>query len=171
MPQFGFGLRIDVAQCRAGWKRPRWRELIQPAESNAMPDISTDKVCYLIVKAREFDVKVDVEEPDPGGNPTDSDSSEILQDYADDPTLQEIKTFVDDLNEDEQIDLVALMWLGRGDFDTSEREDARTEAIRARDEHGHTAEYLLGAPLLGDYLEEALSQFGESCKDIQLNHL
>ena len=136
-----------------------------------MPDISTDKVCYLIVKAREFDVKVDVEEPDPGGNPTDSDSSEILQDYADDPTLQEIKTFVDDLNEDEQIDLVALMWLGRGDFDTSEWEDARAEAIRARDEHGHTAEYLLGAPLLGDYLEEALSQFGESCKDIQLNHL
>ena len=136
-----------------------------------MPDISTDKVCYLIVKAREFDVKTDVEESDPGVNPPDSDMSEALQDYADDPTLQEIKTFVDDLNEDEQIDLVALMWLGRGDFDTSEWDDARAEAIRARDEHGHTAEYLLGAPLLGDYLEEALSQFGESCKDIQLNHL
>lgn len=136
-----------------------------------MPDISTDKVCYLIVKAREFDVKVDVEESDPGVSPPDSDTTEVLQDYADDPTLQEIKTFVDDLNEDEQIDLVALMWLGRGDFDTSEWDDARVEAIRARDEHGHTAEYLLGAPLLGDYLEEALSQFGESCKDIQLNHL
>lgn len=136
-----------------------------------MPDISTDKVCFLIIKAREFDVKVDVEEPDPGGNPSDSDSREVLQDYADDPTLQEIKMFVDDLNEDEQIDLVALMWLGRGDYDTSEWEDARTEAVRARDEHGHTAEYLLGAPLLGDYLEEALNQFGQSCKDIELNHL
>ncbi|MDH5409909.1 MAG: DUF3775 domain-containing protein [Alphaproteobacteria bacterium] len=136
-----------------------------------MPDISTDKVCFLIIKAREFDVKVDVEEPDPGGNPSDSDSREVLQDYADDPTLQEIKTFIDEMNEDEQIDLVALMWLGRGDYDTSEWEDARTEAIRARDEHGHTAEYLLGAPLLGDYLEEALSQFGLSCKDIELNHL
>ena len=60
-----------------------------------MPDISTDKVCYLIVKAREFDVKTDVEESDPGVNPPDSDMSEALQDYADDPTLQEIKTFVD----------------------------------------------------------------------------
>ena len=136
-----------------------------------MPDISTDKVCFLIVKAREFDVKVDVEEPDPGGNPSDSGSREVLQDYADDPTLQEIKMFVDDLNEDEQIDLVALMWLGRGDYDVSEWEDARTVAVRARDEHGHTAEYLLGAPLLGDFLEEGLSQFGLSCEDVELSHL
>lgn len=136
-----------------------------------MLEISTDKVCYLIVKAREFDVKVDVEEPDPGGNPSDSDSREILQDYADDPTLLEIKTFIDDLNEDEQIDLVALMWVGRGDFEISEWEEARNEAVRAREEHGHTAEYLLGAPLLGDYLEEGLNQAGESCKDIEISHL
>lgn len=136
-----------------------------------MPEISAEKVCYLIVKAREFDVKVDVEEPNPGGNPSDFGSREILQDYADDPTLQEIKSFVDELNEDEQIDLVALMWLGRGDYDRSEWEEARAEAVRAREEHGHTAEYLLGAPLLGDYLEEGLSQFGQSCEDEELSHL
>jgi hypothetical protein len=136
-----------------------------------MPDINTDKVCFLIVKAREFDVKTGVEDPDPDNKSSDSGSEEDLRDYSEDPTLQEIKMFVDDLNEDEQIDLVALMWVGRGDFDTAEWEDARTEAIRARDEHGHTAEYLLGAPLLGDYLEEALSQFGQSCKDVELSHL
>jgi hypothetical protein len=136
-----------------------------------MPDINTDKVCFLIVKAREFDVKTGVEEPDPDSEASDTEIGEALQDFAEDPTLQEIKMFVDELNEDEQIDLVAMMWLGRGDYDTSEWEDARTEAIRAREEHGHTAEYLLGAPLLGDYLEEALSQFGESCKDVELSHL
>jgi hypothetical protein len=136
-----------------------------------MPDINTDKVCFLIVKAREFDVKTGVEEPDPENESSDSGFGEALQDFVEDPTLQEIKMFVDELNEDEQIDLVALMWLGRGDYDTSEWDDARAEAIRARDEHGHTAEYLLGAPLLGDYLEEALSQFGQSCKDVELSHL
>lgn len=136
-----------------------------------MPEISTEKVCYLIVKAREFDVKVDVEEPEPGGNPSDFGSREILQDYADDPTLQEIKAFVDDLNEDEQIDLVALTWVGRGDYGISEWEEARTEAARARDEHGHTAEYLLGAPMLGDLLEEGLSQFDLNCEDVELSHL
>ncbi len=136
-----------------------------------MPDINTDKVCFLIVKAREFDVKTGVEEPDPDSGAADSETGDTPRDFVEDPTLQEIKLFVEELNEDEQIDLVALMWLGRGDYDTSEWEDARTEAIRARDEHGHTAEYLLGAPLLGDYLEEALSQFGESCKDVELSHL
>ena len=136
-----------------------------------MPDINTDKVCFLIVKAREFDVKTGVDDPDPDNDSSGNYNRDELLDFTDDPTLQEIKMFVDDLNEDEQIDLVALMWLGRGDYHTSEWDDARTEAIRARDEHGHTAEYLLGAPLLGDYLEEALSQFGQSCKDVELSHL
>ncbi len=140
-------------------------------EFAAMPEISTDKVCYLIVKAREFDVKTGVEEPEPGGNPTDYASREVLQEYEDDPTYQEIMTFVEDLNEDEQIDLVALMWLGRGDYTIDDWEEAREEARRARDEHGHTANYLLGAPLLGDYLEEGLSLFGEDCADVEINHL
>ena len=136
-----------------------------------MPDINTDKVCFLIVKAREFDVKTGVGDPNPDNENSEPHAGDDLQDFTDDPTIREIKMFVDDLNEDEQIDLVALMWLGRGDYDTSEWDDARAEAIRARDEHGHTAEYLLGAPLLGDYLEEALSQFGQSCKDVALSHL
>ena len=136
-----------------------------------MPDISTDKVCYLVIKTREFDIKSGAEEAEPAGSPPDSDSIEVLQDYYDDPTYQEIKTFVEDLNEDEQIDLVALMWLGRGDYTVAEWEDARDEAKRARDEHGHTADYLLGAPLVGDYLEEALSQFGESCEEMTAIHL
>jgi hypothetical protein len=146
-------------------------QTLELAETHAMPDINTDKVCFVIVKAREFDAKVDVEEPDPGDNPTDTGSREILQDYADDSTLQELSAFVDDLNEDEQIDLVALMWVGRGDYDASEWDDAREEAIRARDEHGHTADYLVGAPMLGDLLEEGLSQFGLSCKDVDTSHL
>jgi len=151
-----------------------WSTLFAPdhlERRTAMPNISTDKVCYLIIKAREFDAKVGVEEPEPGGNPSDSGTLEILQDYADDPTIQEIKTFVDDLNEDEQIDLVALMWMGRGDYTIDEWDDACEEAKRARDEHGHTADYLLGAPLLGDYLEEGLSLFDESCEEMTAIHL
>ena len=151
-----------------------WFTLVAPNHLGGrigMFDISTDKVCYLVIKAREFDVKVGVEEPDPGGNPSDSGSIEVLQDYNEDPTYQEIKTFVDDLNEDEQIDLVALLWIGRGDYTVDEWNDACEEARRARDEHGHTADYLLGAPLLGDFLEEALSLFGESCEDMTAIHL
>ena len=99
-----------------------------------MPDFNTEKICYVILKAREFDVKVEIVEPDPGGNSSDSDAGEVLQDYADDPTFHEIKVFIDDLNVDEQIDLVALTWLGRGDYTVSEWDEACAEARRARDE-------------------------------------
>lgn len=136
-----------------------------------MLELNTDKICYLIVKAREFDVKVDVVEPNPGGNPSDSDSGEVLQDYADDPTFQEIKEFIDGLNVDEQIDLVALTWLGRGDYSVGEWDEARAEARRAREEHAHTSEYLLGAPLLGDYLEEGLAAFDLSCEEFDMDRL
>lgn len=136
-----------------------------------MPAISTDKVCFVIVKAREFDAKVDVVPSDPDDDPAETGSQTMVRDYAEDPILHETTAFIEALNEDEQIDLVALMWLGRGDYDKSEWEEARTEAVRARDEHGHTAEYLLGAPLVGDYLEEGLSQFALSCEEIELSHL
>ena len=69
------------------------------------------------------------------------------------------------LNEDEQIDLVALAWLGRGDGDLDNWQDLHAEAARAHNKR--TAEYLLGMPLLGDYLEEALSQFGHSTEEFE----
>jgi len=69
------------------------------------------------------------------------------------------------LNEDEQIDLVALTWLGRGDGELDDWEELRAEASRAHNKR--TAEYLLGIPLLGDYLEEALAQLGYSLEEFE----
>ncbi len=76
--------------------------------------IPTDKVCYIAIKAREFDAK-DVEtDPDPASNPSDDSMLAVLESHADDPTYQELQEFIDGLTEDEQIDLVAITWLGRG---------------------------------------------------------
>jgi len=134
-----------------------------------MFEIDPDKVCFVVMKAREFDVKVDVVEPDPGSNPADGDMREVLEDYADDPTYQEVKGFIDDMNYDDQVDLVALAWMGRGDFSKDEWADARKQAAEAHNEH--TGDYLLGMPILSDYLEEALSQFGHTCEDFEFGHL
>ena len=134
-----------------------------------MLQISSEKVCFILIKAREFDAKVEVEEPDPGSNPSDEDMREVLQDYADDATYDEVKEAIDDLNEDEQIELVALTWVGRGDFSAEQWDEAVTAARDARSDH--TAEYLLGIPVLSDYLEEGLSQFGHSCADLEAKHL
>ena len=134
-----------------------------------MLTISPEKVCFIIVKAREFDAKVEIEEPDPGSNPSDEDMREVLQDYADDATADELKQAIDDLNEEEQINLVALAWLGRGDYTKDDWAEILREAQDARSDH--TADYLMGIPVLGDYLEEALSQLGYSCEEFEMGRL
>ena len=131
--------------------------------------IPTEKVCFLIVKAREFDVKDVVTDPGDASNAADDSMISVLEDHRDDPVVQEIRGFIDALNEDEQTDLVALAWLGRGDGTIEDWEELRAEAARAH--NSRTAAYLLGTPLLADHLEEALSQFGQSCDDIEMGRL
>lgn len=127
-----------------------------------IPDlaISAAKVAAILTKARQFDVKDMVTEPYPGSNASDDAMVSVLEDHADDPVRAELMAMIRGLNEDEQIDLVALAWLGRGDGDLDDWSDIRAEASRAHNRR--TAEYLLGMPLLGDYLEEALTQLGHS---------
>jgi hypothetical protein len=95
--------------------------------------------------------------------------SSVLEDRVDDPVAQELRGFIGALNEDEQIDLVALTWLGRGDGTIADWDELRAEASRAHNKR--TATYLLGIPLLADYLEEGLAQFGLSCEEFELGHL
>ncbi len=127
------------------------------------PDLSipTDKLCFIIAKAREFDVKDVVTDPDDASNPTDDGMVSVLEDHRDDPVVQELVSVIHDMSEDEQIDLVTLTWLGRGDGGIEDWSALRAEAARAHNRR--TAAYLLGIPLLSDYLEEAAAQFGISC--------
>jgi hypothetical protein len=131
--------------------------------------VSSDQVCFIIIKAREYDVKDVVTDPDDGSNASDDGMVEVLEYHADDPVAQEIRQFIGAMTEDEQIDLVALTWLGRGDGSIEEWGDLRGEAERAH--NNRTAAYLLGIPLLPDFLEEGLSQFGMSCDDVDMQHL
>lgn len=131
--------------------------------------ISPEKVCFIIVKAREFDVKDVVTDPDPASNASDDSMMSVLEDHRDDPTLQELTSFINALSVDEQVELVALTWLGRGDADISDWDQLRAEAARLHNRR--TAAYLLGKPMLSDHLEEGLSQFGRSCEDFEMGHL
>ncbi|MFZ0094146.1 MAG: DUF3775 domain-containing protein, partial [Pseudolabrys sp.] len=93
--------------------------------------ISPEKVFFVIVKAREFDAKDAVTEPDPGSNPSDDKDAAILEDHADDPVVEEITSLINSLSEDEQIDLVSLAWLGRDDYSAEDWLEVREEAARA----------------------------------------
>jgi hypothetical protein len=128
-----------------------------------MPTIDPSTVCFIIVKAREFDEKVRPEDPNPGSNPSDDRSVEILESHAGDPTWQELVSALEDLNEDELDVVHALALVGRGDFDKAEWEEAVGQVREAR--APNTAEQLARTPMLGDLLEEGLTAFGYSCED------
>lgn len=132
-----------------------------------LPDlaISAEKVAAIIAKARQFDVKDVVTDPGSASNASDDAMLSVLEDHSDDPVRTELTAIIRGLNEDEQVDLVALAWLGRGDGDIEDWADLRAEASRAHNKR--TAEYLLGTPLLGDLLEEGLTQFGHSLEEFE----
>jgi len=130
-------------------------------------NISLEKVCFVIAKARELDVKVEPGEMD---DASDEDMMQrILEDYPDDPTFEELRSFLLDQNDDELKELLALAWLGRGDFTIEAWRDG-LKRVRDVRQH-HTADYLLGTPLLADFLQEGLSQLGLSCEEFELGRM
>lgn len=132
-------------------------------------NINPEKVCYIILRAREFDAKVEPLASDPGSNPADDGGQEILEDYVDDATETELTAAIDSLNDDEVVDLIALAWVGRGDFGKDDWPEARA---LARERHRrHSSRYLTGIPQLGDYLEEGLGTLGYSCVGYEADRL
>jgi hypothetical protein len=125
-------------------------------------EISSAKVGYVIVKARECAAKVAAWDD---GATSEHDADSILEAFADDSTLAELKGFIHDLNEDEQVSLVALAWIGRGSYAPDELDEALKTARAER--INRTEDYLLGIPLLPDYLEEALDGLGYSVEDAE----
>ena len=121
-----------------------------------MLTISPEKVCYVIAKGRELDVKVAPEELG------DEGMGRILEDYADDPTLQELRSFLEAQSDDELRELLALAWVGRGDFGADEWQEALSQVQDVREKH--SVDSLLGTPLLPDYLEEGLARCRAGCR-------
>jgi hypothetical protein len=139
---------------------------LQLRRENFMVDIASDTVTALIANLRQRDAKVAPHYDAPGekgstaSNEAEDDFREILEDLPDDAVEEEIRGQIDALNEDERLDLVAMMWIGRGDYTVEDWGEARR---LARDEATHsTADYLLGTPLAGDYLEAGLNELGIS---------
>jgi len=140
---------------------------MEPEETSDQLTISLEQAFFIIVKAREFDEQVESTDPDSGSNPADDREVDVLEEGADNPVQQELEEALDALNVDEQLDLIALTWLGRGEY--SSFAEAREEASDMRDKH--IPEYLLGTPKLGDFLEEGLAQLGYSLEDFERDRL
>lgn len=130
------------------------------AEQDDAPElgISTETVCWVIGRARAFDAKG---AGDGDADPDEDDPEAHLLEEEGDTIAEELREAIAEMNEDEQAALIALAWIGRGEFDIAEWNEARRTAkernLRNADD------YLVGMPLLADYLEEGLAAFGLAC--------
>ena len=131
-----------------------------------MFSISVDKVAYIALMSRqdESDFSPDENYNDQKFVLEDEDLDE-LETHVEEVGNPELVRYIDELNDDEQLDMVALMWVGRGTYSTDQWNEARNTA---RNEKTHaTSEYLLGTPLLSEYLENGLVEFGVSPEEIE----
>ncbi len=130
---------------------------------------SIETLSFIVLKARAFDAKVDIVDEASGSNPEDDVDIQILEDRPDDATGEELAGAIEALDRDRQAELVALTWVGRGDF----RKSSWPEALRAAREAWteHTAGYLMSEPQLGDLLEEGIAELGYSCTETEAQHL
>jgi Protein of unknown function (DUF3775) len=136
--------------------------MLEPIE---MLEISPGKVAYVIIRSRGIDVKTAAWDGDGITDSDDADGDTILEDLPGDATRQELKEFLEGLNEDEQASLIALAWIGRGTYAPVEIDEA---IATAKAEHSNNAPaYLFSLPLLPDYLEDALDQLGLSVEDAE----
>ena len=129
-----------------------------------MLEIAPEKVAHVIIKAREYDAKVAAVNPD-DGSWSDGEPIDVLEEMPGDLARPELVSFINALNEDEQAHLVALAWVGRGTFEPDEFNEAVDTARQER--VNSTAQYLLGIPLLSNYLEDGLEKLGYPVEDIE----
>lgn len=133
-------------------------------------DIAVETVCYVINRAREVMADMDPLDDEPGHHAADDTMRDELPEDdeggdAGNPEFDDLKAFIDSLNEDEQSNLVALTWIGRGTYTADDWDEAVEVAL---EEHPkRVARYLLSQPLLADELEEGLSELGFSCEDAE----
>jgi len=134
-----------------------------------MLTIPLEKLAYIVTKAREFDAEVPPVDEESGSNPADDAERDVLEFGANNPTYQELTDAIDSLSDWERVELLALTWLGRGDYTKEEWTEVLEEARRVHD--ASETQYLVGTPLLADYLEEGLSQLGYSLEDFEIGRM
>jgi hypothetical protein len=130
-----------------------------------MLKVRLETLCYIIAKARECQAKEQVVIPDTPSGSGDDWAMQVLADHIGDMSAQEIEAAVEDLSPEQQAEMVALMWLGRGDYLLEEWEEANAEALDQYMDRKNTTKYLLSHPMVSDHLEEGLIAHGYSCED------
>lgn len=126
-----------------------------------------DTLCRLILRSRELEAQVPAADPDEDPEDVDDLDDEgdqalsVLEDELNTGIEEEIQALLDELADDQLAETVALAWVGRGTYDTTEWDDAFTEASDLNADE--RVDELMDMPLLASHLEAGLAAFDFSC--------
>ncbi|MEO1721270.1 MAG: DUF3775 domain-containing protein [Pseudomonadota bacterium] len=120
-----------------------------------MLSLTRETLDWIVLKAQAFDAK-DMDTMEEGGEDDGADALSVLEDRPDDATEAELHSWIDDLNDRQAAELVALYWVGRGDREAEEFAEVVEDARAAKT--APTSDYLMGVPLLGTYLEAGIDK-------------
>lgn len=126
--------------------------------------VNPETVYRIVELARGFHAKENVVFPHETEADTDVWATQVLANHTQDAIYEELRTTIESLESGQQANIVALMWLGRGDFHPGEWAEALAQAHERWTPR--TAEYLMSTPQVADYLEEGLALFGYSKEKI-----
>lgn len=124
--------------------------------------VNPDDVCQIIQLARNFHTQEAVVLSNETSDQDRNMSGKASEGYPVDPVRQEFRTIIADMDHRQQIELVALLWMGRGDEPAADWNSLLADAANAWSEH--TDQYLLDQPLLADHLTAGLETLGHSCE-------
>lgn len=125
--------------------------------------LNKEIICNIIVKAKEIDISEDIFSPEDPANFSEAEWNQLLAEYQNDLSYTELKNLINDLEPDQQLDVIALMYVGRGDYAKEEWKEAVSQA-RTIQSSGR-ADYLISKMMLADYLSEGLARFNYSCDE------
>jgi hypothetical protein len=128
-----------------------------------------ETLCRIILRARENEAQVPAADPDDDADNVDDFDDEggealsVLEDELN-PVEEELRAILDDLADDQMAETLALAWVGRGTYDSSEWDEAMTEASDTDPESA--VDELMDMPLLASYLDAGLAAFDFSCEGV-----
>lgn len=124
----------------------------------ALP-FNTTRIEELVLRLNAVMAKEGMDFPDLGGNASDDEVAETLQETEGDLSRDEITQEIESMNDEQKDALVALFWIGRGDAEPAQWE--QTKALARQQHEGLVSRYLLGQPEVGEFLTEGLEMMLE----------
>ncbi len=136
------------------------------------PVTPLETLCRIVLRAREYDAQVpgeyDADEDADNVDDEDEGSLSVLDDDINDSVEEELRSLLEDLGEDQLMEVVAFCWVGAGNYEASDWDEALQDAQEMFEDGGSETliEELLEMPMLPSVLEAGLAAFDLSCDGI-----